>query len=138
MGMYTELILGCSLTKDLPKECVNALNNCINSSDIIIDDFSKKYELMDICYSESAYFGSPPSCKFIEDSDYYQLSIRSNLKNYFQEIERFLDYLRPYVEYGSGINEFYAIVTYEENSYPTIWFKDKTVNLQKCLNMLKL
>lgn len=136
--MFTELILGCSLTKDLPKECVNALNNCINSSDVIIDDFSKKYELMDICYSESAYFGSSSNCKFEEYPDYYQLSIRSNLKNYFKEIENFLDYLKPYVLLGSGINNFYAIVTYEEDSYPTIWFKDKTVNLQECLNMLKL
>lgn len=136
--MFTELILGCSLTKDLPKECVNALNNCINSSDVIIDDFSKKYELMDICYSESAYFGSSSNCKFEEYPDYYQLSIRSNLKNYFQEIENFLNYLKPYVLLGSGINNFYAIVTYEEDSYPTIWFKDKTVNLQECLNMLKL
>lgn len=136
--MFTELILGCSLTKDLPKECVNALNNCINSSDVIIDDFSKKYKLMDICYSESAYFGSSSNCKFEEYPDYYQLSIRSNLKNYFQEIENFLGYLKPYVLLGSGINNFYAIVTYEEDSYPTIWFKDKTVNLQKCLNMLKL
>ena len=138
MGMFTELILGCSLSKDLPKECVNALNNCINSSDVIIDDFSKKYELMDICYSESAYFGSSSNCKFEEYPDYYQLSIRSNLKNYFKEIENFLDYLKPYVLLGSGINNFYAIVTYEEDSYPTIWFKDKTVNLQECLNMLKL
>ena len=138
MGMFTELILGCSLTKDLPKECVDAFNNCINSSDIIIDDFSKKYKLMDICYSESAYFGSSSNCKFEEYPDYYQLSIRSNLKNYFQEIENFLDYLKPYVLLGSGINNFYAIVTYEEDSYPTIWFKDKTINLQECLNMLKL
>lgn len=138
MGMFTELILGCSLSKDLPKECVNALNNCINGTDIIIDDFSKKYELMDICYSESAYFGSSSNCKFEEYPDYYQLSIRSNLKNYFKEIENFLEYLKPYVLLGSGINNFYAIVTYEEDTYPTIWFKDKTVNLQKCLNMLKL
>lgn len=145
--MFTELILGCSLTKDLPKECVNALTLIsnreeINKNDKETKEFIKEYDLYNMCWSESAYFGAPPHCIFrrLEDNygNYYSLSIRANLKNYTGKIEKFLEYIRPYVRWGSGTHELYAMTIYEEDNYPTIWFKDKTVNLQECLNMLKL
>ena len=132
MGMYTELIVGCTLKKNLPKVCVNALTLIsnrkeINENDKETEEFIKEYDLYNICWSESAYFGAPSHCIFrrLEENyeDYYSLSIRANLKSYNGEIEKFLEYLRPYVYWGSGTNELYAMTIYEEDKEPTLWFK---------------
>ena len=132
MGMYTEVIVGCTLKKNLPKVCVNALTLIsnrqeINENDKETEEFIKEYDLYKICWSESAYFGAPSHCIFrrLEDNyeDYYSLSIRANLKSYNGEIEKFLEYIRPYVYWGSGINELYAMTIYEEDKEPKLWFK---------------
>lgn len=132
MGMYTELIVGCTLKKNLPKVCVNALTLIsnrkeINENDKETEEFIKEYDLYNICWSESAYFGAPSHCIFrrLEDNceDYYSLSIRANLKSYNGEIEKFLEYIRPYVYWGSGTHELYAMTIYEEDKEPTLWFK---------------
>ena len=132
MGMYTEVIVGCTLKKNLPKVCVNALTLIsnkqeINENDKETEEFIKEYDLYNICWSESAYFGSPSHCIFrrLEENyeDYYSLSIRANLKSYNREIEKFLEYLRPYVYWGSGTNELYAMTIYEEDKEPKLRFK---------------
>ena len=132
MGMYTEIIVGCTLKKNLPKVCVNALTLIsnrqeINENDKETEEFIKEYDLYNICWSESAYFGAPSHCIFrgLEENyeNYYSLSIRANLKNYNGEIEKFLKYIRPYVRWGSGTNELYAMTIYEEDKEPTLWFK---------------
>ena len=132
MGMYTELIVGCTLKKNLPKVCVNALTLIsnrqeINENDKETEEFIKEYDLYNICWSESAYFGAPSHCIFrrLEENyeDYYSLSIRANLKSYNGEIEKFLEYLRPYVYWGSGTHELYAMTIYEEDKEPKLWFK---------------
>ena len=33
MGMYTEFIFGCNLSKDTPKECIDALDFVINGEE---------------------------------------------------------------------------------------------------------
>lgn len=52
----------------------------------------------------------------------YHISTRSNIKNYEDEIETFLEWIKPYVENGSGSRELYAIVMYEEASKPTLYY----------------
>jgi hypothetical protein len=50
------------------------------------------------------------------------LSTRSNIKNYKQEIETFLEWIKPYINGGSGSRNMYAIVIYEEQDEPTIYY----------------
>ena len=38
MGMYTEVIVGCTLKKNLPKVCVNALTLISNKQEINEND----------------------------------------------------------------------------------------------------
>lgn len=133
MGMYTELILGCRLSKDAPKILTDSLDYVINGKedDLVseeVKDFVVKYDLGYLCHSASYYFGQClPTSLFCYDkiSKQWVLSIRSNLKNYEGQIENFLDYISEYVTKGSGYeNEIYAYVQYEEDAFPTIYSKE--------------
>lgn len=147
--MYTELILGCSLSKETPRILIETLDWIINSnkkpkydnpknyeekiyngrfidqtlSEKEIEEFEKKYNLRRIIYSGSYYFGyaeSRPSFYKDDISDDYKLSFRSNCKN-GGIIENFLKYIKPYIIQGSGPSDVYAYVQYEEDEFPTIY-----------------
>lgn len=150
MGMYTEFIFGCSLSKDTPKECIDALDYVINgpdkepkienpktyaeikfnagyidrtTSDEDIQAFIDKFDLRGLMRSCSYYFDAPPvSSMYFDDIDHaYHISSRANLKNYNHEIESFIEYIRPYINGGSGLKEVFAYVMYEEDEFPTIY-----------------
>ena len=131
MGMYTELILGCALTKDLPDICVKALNLVINAEqpdnlDEVLG-FVRDYELSYLFNTSSYYFGvNRASSRFYYDpiSDDYRISTRSNIKNYDGEINYFLSYLEPYIKKGSGEKDIYAYVLYEAGVFPIMYTKD--------------
>lgn len=155
MGMYTEFILGCSLSKNTPKVCIDALDYSINGKekkpkydnpkDWIEKDYNdnyierttpeneiisfiNEYDFNRLFHCSSYYFGAAnPTCKFIYDkcSESYMISTRADLKNYSDQIEKFLEYLKPYVESGSGYpHEIYAYVQYEEDPFPVIYAMD--------------
>ena len=155
MGMYTEFIFGCELSKKTPKVCVDALDYVINGEEKKpkyenpegweqkrfnenyierttpieeIEKFIEDYDLERLFLCSSYYFGAAnPVRKFIYDSisDSYHISTRADLKNYSGQIEKFLDYIKPYVEHGSGYpHRIYAYVQYEEDSFPTIYAMD--------------
>ena len=52
----------------------------------------------------------------------YSLHCRTNIKNYDNESEKFLDWIKPYIAQGSGLRDFYAVVMYEEASEPAIYY----------------
>lgn len=147
--MYTELILGCSLSKETPRILIEALDLVINPkkkpkyenpknyeekiynerfidqtfSEKEIEEFENKYNLCYIIYSGSYYFGcadSKPSFYKDDISKDYKLSFRSNCKN-GGIIENFLEYIKPYIIQGSGPSDIYAYVQYEEDEFPTIY-----------------
>ena len=131
MGMYTEFILGCAFSKNTPKALTDALDYVINDTDAPEDpEVTKLLEEYDMDYlfnSCSYYFGAPCSGKFYFDElgDQYRISTRSNLKNYEDQIERFIEYITPYVDYGSGDgHDIFAYVHYEEDPFPTLYGKD--------------
>lgn len=155
MGMYTEFIFGCELSKKTPKVCIDALDYVINgkkkkpkyenpknyeqkcfNEDYIerttpieeIKKFIEEYDLEGLFLCSSYYFGAAnPVRKFFYDniSDSYHISTRADLKNYSNQIEKFIEYIKPYVEHGSGYDhEIFAYVQYEEAPFPTIYAKD--------------
>ena len=128
MGMYTELIFGVELKKDTPKEVIKTLQIMIDGDIDIIKD-EKIAEFSHLFRVASYYFGvSSPVNKmwFDEISQAWIISTRSNIKNYGGEIEAFLDWIKPFVDSGSGYPGFYAIVTHEESREPTIYYLDDT------------
>ena len=163
MGMYTEFIFGCTLSEHTPKICVDALDTVINGDkhpkyeepkdwreqeynkhfierttpEEEIREFIERYNLGKLFYCTSYYFGAPPVRRFYYDyiDNGYHISTRSNLKNYDNEIEKFLEYIKPYVEQGSGYpHQIYAYVQYEEAEFPTIYAMDGVYDINKLIN----
>lgn len=153
MGMYTEFIFGCTLSKDTPKVCLDALDYVINGEEghiydrwnnetktqetlkyerttpqNEIDAFIDEYDLYRLFCCSSFYFGVfEPVHKFLYDhiADAYMISTRANCKNYTGQIEKFIEYIKPYVESGAGFpHEIFAYVQYEESEFPTVYGTD--------------
>ena len=126
MGMYTELIFGAELKKDTPKNVIEALKYIIGDTEEKPNDFplpDGRCEWLFRC--SSYYFGvtSAVSKMWKDDiSESYVISTRSNIKNYKGEIEAFLEWIKPYIDNGSGYRDMYAIVTYEEAEVPNIYY----------------
>ena len=76
--------------------------------------------------SSSYYFGVSQTVNrmwFDDISNQYCINTSSNIKNYKDEIETFLEWIEPFVESGSGNRDMYAIVIYEDSSEPKIYYK---------------
>ncbi len=128
MGMYTELIFGASIKKDAPKEVINTLHYLVNGK--------KLYEEVEIEKSVtdgtnvlngggSYYFGvcdGVAKMWFDDIRKEWIVSSRTNIKNYGSEIQTFLEWIKPFIDSGSGDKEMYAITIYEEQSEPTIYY----------------
>lgn len=133
MGMYTELILGCKLKSETPSEVIDAIKwltgdkeyQANNTSPIIAQGDNRINWMFNS--GGSYYFGAHSGIRnfdYDDIGDQWQLTARFNIKNYSNEIQTFLDWLKPYIEQGSGNRDMYAIVTYEE-SEPELFFLDK-------------
>lgn len=126
MGMYTELIFGASLKKDTPNEVIESLKYMMGE----IEEKPKFYPLPEgrcewMFRGGSYYFGVHNAVsKFWQDdiSKSWVLSTRFNIKNYEDEIDTFLNWIKPYIESGSGNRDMYAIKIYEEQSEPTVYY----------------
>ena len=133
MGMYTEFVFGVSLLSTTPKEVLNILHYLVIDDwiNIVLPEhvFFKCDRFKHIARSYSYYFGySDSNSKFSLDRDSiskeYLLSIRSSIKNYNNEIEKFVDWIKPYVSNGSGTNDLLGYMLYEETSVPYLFYKD--------------
>ena len=139
MGMYTELIFGATLKETTPTYMTDAFNQVINDKDAKLSgeakQFIDEYSLSKLIWCTSYYFGAhnnKPSCVFDKIANRWCISFRANCKNYQNEIEKFIEFIKPYVEYGSGPTNIFAIVQYEEDDYPTLYgTEDKYEYLDK-------
>ncbi len=132
MGMYTELIFGAELKKDTPKEVIDIIQYMVGGDfeedkelKIPEHNFFKTSRWRMLFTCSSYYFGVNESLKkmwYDEISNTWRISTRSNIKNYDSEIEEFLEWIKPYIEDGSGDRGFYAIVCYEEQEEPRIYY----------------
>lgn len=131
MGMYTELIFGCSLKKETPSQVIDVLKYLVRESEEPESLPEHKFfacerwsYLFTMC---SFYFGvNRPVNKmwFEEIGNNWVISTRSNIKNYDGEIESFLEWIEPYVESGSGNKNLYAISCYEDGD-PELYFLEE-------------
>ncbi|CAB4135701.1 hypothetical protein UFOVP286_13 [uncultured Caudovirales phage] len=126
MGMYTELIFGAELKKETPEQVINALKYIIGELEDKPDDFPlPEGRCENVLRSSSYYFGISKSLSkiwFDKISKSWKISSRSNIKNYENEIEMFLEWIKSHIERGSGAKDMYAITIYEEDFEPTIYY----------------
>ena len=125
MGMYTELIFGVVLKKDTPDQVIKALKYMIGETEKP-NDFPLPDGRCEWLFQGGSYYfaiNDSVTKMWIDKIDkQWHISTRSNIKNYEGEIETFLEWIKPYIDGGSGRRNFYAITIYEEASVPTIYY----------------
>lgn len=128
MGMYTELLLKCNVTRPQEKENRNAFDYFFD----LQEELDRKiklpnHELFNIrgCWyltkTSSFYHHPEPILSLyprITDSEKYYLFLRVDLKNYDNQIEYFLDWLHPFVD--ENHDKIIGWKWYEEDDYPTL------------------
>lgn len=126
MSMYTELIFGAELKLDTPSNIIKALQYMLgytkkkpNNFPFINDDYKWLFR------STSSYFGVDKALSkmwYDKSSHQWALSTRSNVKASKEDIDTFLKWIKQYIDSGSGLNDIYAIVIYEEAIIPDIYY----------------
>lgn len=140
--MYTEFVFAVSLLHDTPKNVLSILDYLVNdkgdiSSIIPNHEFFNCDRYAYIARCSSYYFGySNSNSSFIINegkfSNEYLLSIRSSVKNYSNEIDKFVDWIRAYVKSGSGTKDLLGYKLYEADTIPYLFYKD--TEFEKLLN----
>lgn len=131
MGTYTELIIKCLIKLDIPIEIHQILDFLFNSSSILPrnlpdHDFFRCPRWKDIGRCNS-YYHIPRTFSYFETP---YLFSRSDLKNYDNEIEKFLDWIDSYVD--SDLEKGIGWIFYEGAEKPLlITYTPKQNLLQK-------
>jgi hypothetical protein len=121
MGMYTELHYNVELRSDVPAEVLAALRYMLDSDQpearcdhplFETDRWSVMLRM------SSAYFPSRTHSELFNEYDRWHLGVRCNLKNYDGEIEKFIDWMDPYVDAFEG--DFLGFHRYEESDDPVL------------------
>ena len=124
--MYTELIFGAELKKETPQIVIDTLKYIIGELEDKPDNFPLPEGRCEyVLNGSSYYFGVSESVSkiwFDEISKSWKISSRSSIKNYENEIEVFLEWIKPYIASGSGGKDMYAIKIFEESFEPTIYY----------------
>jgi hypothetical protein len=126
MGMYTELVCSFELIHDVPEEVLTILNNLLDQSHrfhpskVPDHEFFKCDRFEQIFLGCSYYFspaGSMSDLRHDVNGTRY-LTVRSSLKNYRNEIQKFLDWISPYI----GFEQYIGYYRYEYDKFPTLIF----------------
>lgn len=127
MGMYTEFHFNSEMKKDLPQDVVDILKymtGIIEEQPTELPDHplfkTDRWDYM--LRTGSYYFDADPivSLRWDEISNAYYLCSRSDFKNYFDEIEKFIDWITPYLNKYEG--DFLGFSRYEEYEEPCLIF----------------
>ena len=138
MGMYTELHYNVELKKDTPVEVIEILKIMVSETDIGNEDTKvPKHKLFkkggldsflygntrrwrDMLQCDSYYFSADThsTLRYDDIGKTHYLCIRTNFKNYANEIKLFIDWIELYVYAEPG--EFLGFYRYEEENEPTL------------------
>jgi len=126
MGMYTEVNIGVKLRKDTPKMTLDILSYMVDNKRPFSNCehplfLTPRWENM--LHGDSYYFDTIPSVRWEYDkiAEAWFLSAVSNIKNYDNEWEKFLDFLGPYIETEGYLGTY----RYEEYEDPTLLYRVK-------------
>lgn len=123
MGMYTEFYFNARLKEDVPLEVVNTLNYMLGGEkalDLPDHELFKtaRWDFMLRCDSYCFDADTHSTLRFDDIGNQYSLCIRCNFKNYDDEIEKFISWVKPYLDKYEG--EFLGFYRYEECEQPTL------------------
>lgn len=125
MGMYTELVVSTQI-KPID-EVIDVLKVMAGISDKHVKlpkhPLFKTPRWRSLFLSSSYYFTPRNVCllEYDDISNTWCLITRADLKNYDGEIEKFIDWIRPYLA-EAGYATMFAYSRYEETEEPTIYY----------------
>lgn len=136
MGMYTELHFNAELRKDVPSDVLAILNYMLEAGPGAPPPPLPEHALFKtqrwpvMLRTDSYYFAADTHSTLRHDEigECYYLCIRCNLKNYDEEIEKFVDWIDPYLEAFEG--DFLGFSRYEETETPTLIYKRLAVRTE--------
>ena len=127
MGMYTELNIGVRICPT--PTVLQKLNYMLgeDTEDVYIDHplFTDRTRWKYMLLCDSYYFDGKADSKLFVDNELYPnrpiyfLNVRCNLKNYNEEIEKFMDWICPYIP----TEGFLGYKSYERCDDPTLIYK---------------
>lgn len=127
MGMYTDFCFDVELKANTPPEIIELLDHWMNRDDLTeVQVTTPQHDLFNctrwrlIGWCGSAYFDAQPHRHFKKNkwSSTYILNIRCNLKNYEEEIQKFIAWITPFLDHFEG--DFLGFYRYEESNEPTL------------------
>lgn len=128
MGMYTELHFNSELEDGIPEKVVETLKYMIGETEELPQSLpvcelfkTERWKIMLNCDSYFFDADTHSTLRFDKISNAYYLCIRTNLKNYDNEIEKFIDWIMPYLNKSEG--EFLGFHRYEESEEPVLIHK---------------
>jgi len=129
MGMYTEIHFNSELKPKLNENVVDILQYMLdhkNEPALPDHEFFRCDRWRSLFTCDSYYFDADTNStlRFDEISNAYYLCVRANLKNYSHEIEKFIDWIMPYLAKQEG--EFLGFYRYEESEQPTLIYARAT------------
>lgn len=125
MGMYTELHYNVKLKQDIQEEILISLRYMLgitgDEARPLNDPFDGQ-RWMHMLRCDSYYFDADThsTLRFDTISEQWYLCIRCNFKNYDNELDKFLSWIRPYIEAFEG--DFLGFSRYEESQMPDLIF----------------
>jgi hypothetical protein len=126
MGMYTEFHFNAELRKDTPADVLEVLwymlGDRASEPPLPSHPLFETDRWYGMLRCDSYYFDADTCSTLRRDriSETYFLCIRCNLKNYDDEIGKFVDWITPYLDKHEG--EFLGFRRYEETEEPTLLY----------------
>lgn len=120
MGMYTELLLKCKVKSDIPEEVKYILDYLFNNGDtppILPEHSFFKCTRWEHIGNSCSYYHIPWESSMYKEGYIFS---RSDLKNYDNEINLFLNWINPYIDSFDG--DCIGYKWYEEDTKPTLLY----------------
>ena len=123
MGMYTEIYVNVDLKQDTPEEVLQVLSFMCNRDCNIAGllGFPARWGYL---FGNGSYYTpntSVAELTYDSISQQYSLLGKGDIKNYYNEIEEFFEWLMPHIDENEGI--FIGYSRYEEDDVPNLYFK---------------
>lgn len=130
MSMYTEIYVKAVLKEDVNINVIDVLKYMLGMDNIELEDLilpnhslftTNNWHYM---LRSGSYYHVPYVVSLFEYnniSENYYLVVRSDFKNYQGEVEKFFDWITPYVE-KDGDKTFIGYSLYEEDYEPTLYY----------------
>lgn len=122
MGMYTELVIKCDICEDIPQNVKEVLDFLFGDRETaptnLPDHEFFKCGRWDHIGKVNSYYHIPCCLNFFDGS---YLFSRSDFKDYDGEIDKFIDFLDPYIDGEKG--QCIGWSWYEQRQQPELIFK---------------